>query len=504
MATVTSKFVHVHDLGQNPLGVVTMGEARISNSYLRILHKIDMNVIQDAIEQVQSIVQERAFNDDLLGPLIRLKVRKLNETHKKLKPAKSIRKKRWETLGSAWKYISGSPDAADLRIINVTTNSLIEQNNEQIQINRQFESRILNMSTSLSLFISSVSNEIIDRMNSVNLLFNIDELITHLETIEEAVTLARANIPSSRLITAQELQLARTFITDNHFGLDSPNDILDVASAYIIHNAQQIIYVLKIPKIKAINYELYYIEPIIHNGSKIHIQSNYLLKGIKSYSLQSLCPKLKNLYICSSSQLKSADPCITTIISGNSADCPMEKTYGQNHIKRIDEVNIIISDGNITISSNCLEQPKKLIGSFLIQVANCSLYIDGEEYVNLDISIPVKSFIPTTGLKVNATKIINRIPLEYLQTFHLEHRETLRKLNLTTDNIHGRLNVFKWLSLGSISTTTTLIIVLIIIWLLRNVTSRTGVTTDEKAPATTKKERNPIAPIRQPKLIPQQ
>lgn len=463
-----------------------------------------MEAILNAIDQVQRTVQERAFNDDVLGPLIRLKVKKLIDTHRKLKPVKSVRKRRWEALGSAWKYISGSPDADDLRIINVTTNSLIEQNNEQVQINKQFENRIFNISKSLTVFIYGFSNVIVDRMNSVNLLFNIDELINHLEAIEEAVTLARANLPSSRLITTQELQLARNFITDNHLGLDSPNDILDIASAYILHNAQQIIYVLKIPKIKAITYELYYLEPIINNGSKIYIQSNYLLKGIKSYSVESLCPKLKNLYICSSTQLKPADQCLTKIINGNSANCPVEKTYGRNHIKRINEVNVIINDGNITLSSNCLDQPKQLVGSFLVQISNCSVYINEEEYINLDVSIPVKSFVPTTGLKVNATKVINRMPLEYLQTFHLEHRETLRKLNLTTDNIQGKLNIFKWLSLGSISTTTTVIIIIIVIWLLRTVIPRTSVTAKGEASLELEPERNPVAPTRQPRLIPQQ
>lgn len=287
---MASKFLHVHDLGQNPLAVVMMGDARISSSSLRILHRINLEGIEEAIEQIKLVVENRVWKDDILGPLINLKLNKLTETYTKLRPVTSRRRKRWETLGSAWKYISGSPDAEDLRIINRTTNLLIDQNNEQVKINRYFENRFQNMSTSLSMFISNVSNEIIDRMSSVNLLFNIDELTKHLETIEEAIALARANIPSSRLITAQELQLARNFISDNHLGLDSPNDILDIAGAYILHNALQIIYVLKIPKIKAINYELYYIEPIINNGSKIHIQSNYLLKGIKSYTVQSPYP----------------------------------------------------------------------------------------------------------------------------------------------------------------------------------------------------------------------
>lgn len=477
-----------------------MGNARISSSYLRILHKIDMGTIEGAIQQVKIASQNSALNDDTLGPLIRLKAKKLVEIHIKLKPVMPKRKKRWESLGAAWKYISGSPDAEDLRIINRTSNSLIDQNNEQIKINKQFEDRIFNISNSFSLFVSNFSNE----MNSVNLLFQIDELINYLETIEEAITLARANIPSSRLVTAEEVQLAKNVIADNHLGLDTPNDILDIASVYILHNAHQIIYVLKIPKIKAINYELYYIEPIVNNGSKIHIQSNYLLKGIKTYSVQSLCPKMKNLYVCSSSELKPADPCLSRIISGSPADCPMERTYGQNHIKRINEVNIIVNDGNITLSSNCLEEPKELIGSYLIQISNCSVYMDGEEYINLDTVIPVNSFVPTTGLKVNATKFINRIPLEYLQTFHLEHRKTLEKLNLTTENIQGRLNIFKLLSIGSISTSTIIIIGLFIVWFLRSIHSRAKSTTKETPPPTPIMEHSPVACVRQPRLIPQQ
>lgn len=463
-----------------------------------------MNTIEDAIHQVQLIAQKQTLNDDILGPLIRLKVKQLFESYKKLKPIESKRKRRWEALGSAWKYVSGSPDAEDLRILNTTTNSLIEQNNEQVKTNRQFENRIFNMSRSLSSFISNVSNEVIDRLNSVHLLFNIDELIRHLETIEEAVTLARANIPSSRLITVQELQLARNFIMDNRLGLDSPNDILDIASAYILHHTKQIVYVLKIPKIKAINYELFYVEPITNNGSKIHVRTNYFLKGIKLYTMRSLCPRIKDLYICSSSQTRLADSCITKLMSGSPTECSMEKTYGQNHIKRINEVNIIINDGNLTLSSNCLEHPKKLVGSFLVQISNCTAYMDGEEYINLDTLIPVKSFIPTTGLKVNSTKIVNRIPLEYLQTFHLEHRETLRKLNLTTENIQGRINIFKWLSLGSISTTTIIIVGIIGIWLARNVIPSRK-TTDEEATTRPEpeEEQHPVSPFKRPRLIPQ-
>lgn len=138
-------------------------------------------------------------------------------------------------------------------------------------------------------------------------------------------------------------------------------------------------------------------------------------------------------------------------------------------------------------------------------MSNCSVYIDGEEYVNLDTIIPTKSFLPTTGLKVNATKIIDRIPLEYLQTFHLEHRETLRKLNLTTENIQLRLNIFKWLSFGSIYTTMIICIGVFSIWLFRGIILRiSDVNKKEMVPPESREELSTIPEPRKPRLIPQQ
>lgn len=69
-----------------------MGNARISSSYLRILHKIDMGTIEGAIQQVKIASQNSALNDDTLGPLIRLKAKKLVEIHIKLKKNKSNKK----------------------------------------------------------------------------------------------------------------------------------------------------------------------------------------------------------------------------------------------------------------------------------------------------------------------------------------------------------------------------------------------------------------------------
>lgn len=463
--------VRIHDLNQNPIAVVSLGTARISHNYVRIIHRIDVSSIESIIEKLIVIANEKITRRHILSPLIKSKQEKLLKTFEKLKTPNYRRVKRWESLGKAWKYISGSPDAEDLKIINSTTNTLIEQNNKQITINKKFEERINNITKTISLLANdhnSSYNETLNGFESVSLLFNIDELIKHLEIVEEAITLAKFNIPSSRLISPEEVFAAQQFLSSNNFELDSFGTILDIASAYVLRTTHSIIYTLKIPRIKDVIYELNYIEPIIFNGTRVHLPSNYYLKGPKSYHVKTLCPETRGLYICQDSQLEVAGECIQQLMSGSSAQCMVEKTYGQNFVKRINEGNIVVNDANMTMFSSCFKHNKELQGSFLIQFSGCTINLNGEEYTNLDTEGPATSFIPTTGLKVNATETINRMPLDYLQKLHLNHREHLEKLNLTTTNIHGSLRIFKWISFGSFSVTTLIILGIAFIWFIKS------------------------------------
>lgn len=116
-----------------------------------------------------------------------MEIKKLGQSFRKLQP--SARTKRWEQLGQIWKYISGSPDAEDLRIINSTSNKLIDQNAKQIKINHMFEDRLNNLTTKFNHLTSSLNNlssENKREFESVGLLFSLDEFTQQLENLEEA------------------------------------------------------------------------------------------------------------------------------------------------------------------------------------------------------------------------------------------------------------------------------------------------------------------------------
>ncbi|XP_062551400.1 uncharacterized protein LOC134216555 [Armigeres subalbatus] len=309
-----------------------------------------------------------------------------------------------------------------------------------------FEDRLNNLTETLKQFTSRLnilSSENKREFESVGLLFSLDEFTQQLENLEEAIVLAQHGIPSSKIITVEEMTKIQHLLEANGLLVGA----LDFASAYVVSSKEAIAYILKIPRIKEAEYNLNYIEPVISNNSRIHISTNLYLQGQTSFSIKSPCMMNRNLYICSSSQIEPVTRCIQKLMGGESAECPTERTYTNNIIKRIDDSNIVINDAEVTLTSNCTLK-RKLKGSFLVQFSNCTLFINNEMYSNIDKEIRLGSFLPTTGLKVNSTAVINRIPIEYLQTLHLEQREHIDHINLRTDSIHWKLKLFGWSTLG--------------------------------------------------------
>lgn len=82
---------------------------------------------------------------------------------------------------------------------------------------------------------NSLASETLTGFDSVNLLFNIDELIKQLEYVEEAIDLARQNIPSSRIISHLEMEAAQQFLANNGLEATIVENVLDIASAYIVY-----------------------------------------------------------------------------------------------------------------------------------------------------------------------------------------------------------------------------------------------------------------------------
>ena len=131
--TTPATYLQIHNLHENPILLMKTKYCKIQTGVSKIIHPINLTSIQDSIESLVSIGYNSLAKDNPLGNIIWYKTKKLYSSFHQIKPQHHHRERRWDTLGSAWKWIVSSPDADDLRIINSTLSNLIDENYRQYQ-----------------------------------------------------------------------------------------------------------------------------------------------------------------------------------------------------------------------------------------------------------------------------------------------------------------------------------------------------------------------------------
>lgn len=437
------------------MAIVPLGEAKVKTGYIRIVHPIDLIQIGNTINNVNNDIQNNPFTNPLYE-LIQIKNYKLYETFLKIKPFNN-RPKRWDTIGTVWKWIAGSPDAEDLRLINSSMNSLILQNNKQIFINQAIDKRIQEI-TDITNQVLKIENERTKNhsieINQLIVLSNLDSLQNQVETLEEAILMAKHGIPSSKLLSMRDFNKIATFLQTHDVQITSFEELLSQSKAQVILNNTHIVYMLKVPQVSLVSYEYDYIDSIIKSEKRISLNKNYILRNATHvYEIDQPCEEQNNYFLCENTQIEHANECIHRLTTGQHSNCTFEKVYSKGLVKRINDGTILINDAVVEVTSNCTNSSQPLSGSFLIQFTQCNLHINGELYSNYEITIPGRPYYPTTGLRVDEIHIIDEPPMEYLQKLTLDHREELETLKLQNHSLSWKLNVF-----GSVGLSTVIIV----------------------------------------------
>ncbi|XP_055615421.1 uncharacterized protein LOC129761707 [Toxorhynchites rutilus septentrionalis] len=272
--------IHVHDLTNNPLAIIPLGKARIKTGYVRIVHPIDLIQIGNTISNVNDEIQSNPSVNPLYE-LMQIKNYKLYETFLKLKPFIK-RQKRWDTIGTVWKWVAGNPDADDLRIINATLNSLITQNNKQVMINQAISNRIqevTDLANQMLLMEKQKAKNHSIEINHLMILSNLDSLQDQIETLEEAILMAKHGIPSSKLLSMRDFNTIATFLGDHDIFVTSFEELLSQSTAQVTLNNTHIAYILKVPQFSKDIYEYGLVKriddaSILINNALVQVSSN--------------------------------------------------------------------------------------------------------------------------------------------------------------------------------------------------------------------------------------
>lgn len=385
--------------------------------------------------------------------MFQYKIDTITNNLEQLTPVKHKRSKRWDALGSAWKWVAGSPDAEDLRAIESSINDLTDNNNQQITTNLQLQYATNNLSKlieqKMSIDAENIEN-FAEELSAIQILFSLDIINDEIESIRDAITFSKVKILNKKLITRQETKEIAQRLEAQGVTRNLMDEALQFITTSVATNGELILYALEIPNFSRANYDHLHIEPVSTHAEHIRLPGKlYLRNGSTLYVITGECPKIANLTICETSKLQniSGNQCIDNIINGRHGECSYEIAEAIMPIVEMGEGILLLNEVNDTMRSTCGVADRWLNGSYLVTYQNCSVSLGNSSFTNRILETTAQPFfIASSDLSVKRLATYENLTMGKLHQLHLrmqgklEHldrksKATLWSLSMTTITI---------------------------------------------------------------------
>lgn len=404
-----------------PIITVKQGAGRIINGNFKLVHVINLTDYEDLIDRIATSLNSIDPASNLRPQLIH-QTKQIKQLLSELKAQKSRSRRSVDWIGSAWKWIAGSPDATDWDQIIKSQNQIIDNNNQQYKINNELMNTAHEILKEYNKIVDLLHDDSEEKTHQI--LFNRLTLIKEeIKEIIRAAQLAKAKIINTNLLDKEEIgRLVAEIET-----LPYSNDIeaIEYAEPQMIAKESIILYVISIPKTSKQDYNHIAVRSTIRNDKQIHLEYNELLVNQNEiFGITRKCKPFRDTTLCEKNCLKEInnDHCINQLIRGLNAGCDYQFNKNQV-IETLNDNTIFLSNFNGTIFYN--NTNKYLEGSFLIQYSNETIRIKNTTFISREIK---KTQVLPAVLQTNITERSMKIDTGYLHNLHLNNVNQLQKL----------------------------------------------------------------------------
>lgn len=373
---IQSQELSIRNLHKDLILVQKIGSCRIQTGNIRIIHPINLTDLEITINQLTYLVYQKGKNNHVLNQIGKHKIRELYSNFLQIRPTTHKRIKRWDIIGKAWKWIAGSPDAEDLRIIDQNLNQLINENNHQVKINTQIGNSISELTTAINQVIEKqhTNQLILDEIDVITTILNIDTINQILINIQEAILFSKMHVTNSKMLSSKEIHLIKTILYNQGVQTEIPEEALNLVTPKIATSENDLLYILHVPELMSEESEIIRIYPVIQNDTIIKDYPQLVIKQNKHLFTTT---KPEN-YVQLNTYIKEfKDSCIQPLIMGNHPNCLMERNK-ETSAKLISDNQVLITNSkNHELRSDCGPSNRHLFGSFVIAFSNCTItYMD--------------------------------------------------------------------------------------------------------------------------------
>ncbi|XP_062553946.1 uncharacterized protein LOC134219254 [Armigeres subalbatus] len=269
----------IRNLQNDPLLLIKESACKIQIGTIKIIHPINLTSIEEAAEILVRSSHQNNVNTNPLISTLKYKTKKLYANLYQLKPQGHRRSRRWNSIGTVWKWITGTPDASDLQAINTTMNDLIDQNNQQFRINQNINDRIQQLTHAIKDITTQANlNDLM--MNDVEIItsiLNVDILNNMFEDIQDAVMLSKMSIASNKILSIREILTIKGLLHDQGVNIDLPDEALQFVIPKFATSPGTLLYFMHVPLLENNTASIIKLYPITNGNHIINQYPEYIV-----------------------------------------------------------------------------------------------------------------------------------------------------------------------------------------------------------------------------------
>ncbi|XP_043063210.1 uncharacterized protein LOC122319682 [Drosophila yakuba] len=240
------------------------------------------------------------MTDGRMAALVTQYLKDASEGMRRLSRVRTTRAIEW--LGSAWKWVAGSPDATDWNTILKAQNEVVTNTDQQIRIN----SKLFDSAHESALLINKVDQ----RVNAIDGDLRATALTLHraiilanqVGEIIKACQFAKTGTVNSNLLDHEEVETILNEVSNLPY--QNPIEAIEFSRPSVVTNGTMILYILAFPKVTTESYKFMHLYSTISEGRQVVLEHNKLVASPdETYAVLGDCLSIGNTTVCQEKDL---------------------------------------------------------------------------------------------------------------------------------------------------------------------------------------------------------
>lgn len=414
--------VQILDYSNSQLVPIHLGQARLQNGSFKLIHVLNLTQYESIIQEIESEIQNKILRNSTLMPFFLHDIEQMKKHLEIIRPRK---KRSINFLGTAWKWVAGTPDYDDHKIVVQKMEGLLENNERQRIINREVLERVNVLTNTTNHIIKTIQSlEEVRRIQEETITNKLRLLKEEIVNVEYALQWSKVGVINSFILSEREMSEVKQFLDQEKFPYTDLEQALSFATIKIATDYRAIIYIVNLPAIDNKICEKLLIKPIKKGNKIVKINTENIIRCSKEiYELRENCKEYNKLCICSEEKLIdiSNTNCIPLLLSSRKHDCVVINNQHINTVQELYPGTILLNQfvGIVGTSNN---ETSELRGTYLIQFHNDTITVANKTYISKEITDwkPLPALLQPTKNGENLEEVLSLELMKDLQTSNIE------------------------------------------------------------------------------------